>query len=149
MRNLLKERTLLKGLTLGDIAFSEPNHKNIGCLREEGFVILQGSFHLAEWKNQNIQGIQFDLLKLLENGHVARIIITEEKQIKFLSKRCQLVHILHQFFKQYNLEDEFINFEFRSIPPNFEKCPNYARHHVKILYTDTMSLISSCCTIMT
>ena len=57
MTNLLKDGTLPIDLTLGGIAFCEPKYKYIGYLCEEDYIILQGSFHLAEWKNQNTQGI--------------------------------------------------------------------------------------------
>ena len=139
MRNCLREGTLPESLTLESITFCEPNHKDTSCLFEESFAILQGSFHLAKWKNQDIQGAKFDLLELLENGHVAKIIITEEKHIKVLNKHWQLVHIFHQIFKYYSPEDGFINLECRSIPPKFDKYPDNARHHVKITIPATIA----------
>lgn len=45
----------------------------------EGFAILQGPFNLMKWKNQDIQGIQFDLLECLAKCHVVRITINDEK----------------------------------------------------------------------
>ena len=40
MGNLLKERTLPEGFTVGGFAFCEPKHKDTSCLCVEGFVLL-------------------------------------------------------------------------------------------------------------
>lgn len=112
--------------------FCKPGHKDAKCLCEQGFNILQGSFNLASWKNQSIEGVQFNLINLLENGHVARIIITEAVQLKLLNKYQQLVYIFHRMFKYDNLLGGFINLEFHTTPPLFEKYPANAPRHVKI-----------------
>lgn len=77
---------ILDGLALGGIEFYELGHKDAGYLCEQGFIILQGSFILVSWKNHSINGVQFNLINLLENGHVARIIIIEVAQFKLLNK---------------------------------------------------------------
>lgn len=73
---LLTEARIPNGFTLGGIAFCKTKHKDVGCLCEQGFIILQGLFNLASWRNQTIEEVQFNLVNLIKNGHVASIIVT-------------------------------------------------------------------------
>lgn len=57
-RQLLQTKAWIPDeLALGGITFYELGHKDASCLSEQGLIILQGSFNLASWKNQSIDGV--------------------------------------------------------------------------------------------
>lgn len=85
LRKLVQEKIELPPrLSLSGEAFYEPQHKDQGCLCTECFAILRCSLYISKWQDSKIYQIKFVVKKLIQQGYVSGLIITEVAQLSYV-----------------------------------------------------------------